>query len=193
MNDRLEDALVIPNKLPFTNIFSNVGATPDTSEDVCGLGGLVYGVWFQYTATEALQLILEVSEPEFSCEFAVMAASAGSTPRSCIDKVQNGVFFRSDVYEIAWEAKAGVTYEFLVAGREPEFGMNTFRLSLKGIPIVPSPTPTGTDPSAPSSPTTPSTPTTLGSSDGARCEVPLITSFHVVLATACFLLASFWH
>jgi hypothetical protein len=128
-NDKPENAQLIEDPLPFTGTYSNDGALSDVSDDPCALDGMVHGVWFAYTPSENAILNLEISEPGFALSFAVIASVPGGN-RDCIDFDQNTVFVSDDVYNSAWNAIAGVKYEFLVAGRQVR-NMGTFRLTLK--------------------------------------------------------------
>lgn len=104
--------------MPFTGRYTSRGALPDVLEDVCGLDGLVYGVWFTFTPEVNSAVKLEISLPEFALEYGVMQRTQDNAA-VCLHSFDVTSFFRTDVYSFEWNAVAGTEYDILVAGQGP--------------------------------------------------------------------------
>ena len=126
-NDKIENALPISPPVLLEG-FNKAGALSDFYLDKCGLTGLVYGVFFQYTPTAPEVLSLSVSYKDNT----IPAIDMGKPNVGIMYVQEDGTLNCLDrtAFDIEFPVQAGVSYYILVASPVPG-DFKTFDLSLR--------------------------------------------------------------
>jgi hypothetical protein len=148
-NDNFENAIAIPELLPYTNTQSTIGATSPTTDPVVSgcFGAESASVWYRFTAPG---LGAPGPEPFFSgasTPLSLLVRTAGSnydTELALFRETSWGELGEADcnsdtvdkTSSLTFEAQAGETYYFLVDGFDGATGDLVFSLTVSPPPIV---------------------------------------------------------